>query len=104
MKKIPLGLCSCVLAALVWIGSWIWIVVTDQIPFYPLKNESHMLVLQCGIFTALGMTLLGVGLAIGGFRQTNRKKVFAVLGLIFNGLVLAGALGVVCLAVVASMS
>jgi hypothetical protein len=104
MKKTPLGLCSCVFAALVWIGLWVAIVVINQISFSPFKNETHMFVLQFGVFTVLVMTLLGVGLAIGGLRQTDRKRVFAVLGLIFNGLVLLGALGVVCLAVVAPMS
>jgi hypothetical protein len=47
-----------------------------------------------GIFLALivcGSTVLamtGMGLAVGGLCQKRRKNIFAVLGLILNGLVL----------------
>ena len=96
MKKIPCGLCSCVLAALVWIGSCggVITVLTNQLFFF--KHETGDLLLCIGMFTSLGMAMLGVVLAIGGFMQTDRKKVFAVLGLIFNGLVLLGILGLFC--------
>ena len=43
------------------------------------------------------MALLGVGLAIGGLMQADRKKVFAVLGLFLNSLFLLGVLGLFCL-------
>jgi hypothetical protein len=52
---------------------------------------------ELGFLIAMGMALLGVGLAIGGLMQTDRRKVLAVLGLIFNGLVLLVGLGVFCL-------
>ena len=43
------------------------------------------------------MALLGVGLAIGGLMQADRKRTSAVLGLVLNGLFLLGVLGLVCL-------
>lgn len=38
------------------------------------------------LFTA-GLTLIGIGLGIAGVVQKKRKKIFAVLGLIFNSVV-----------------
>ena len=99
MKNTPLGLYSCVLAALVWMGSCGGVAAVLQNQLYFFKSESGILALQLGILTSLGMSLLGVGLAIGGLMQADRKKVFGVLGLIFNGLVLLGVLGVFCLSI-----
>jgi hypothetical protein len=45
-----------------------------------------------GAVVCLGLliALVGLGLGIAGVCQSNRKKVFAVIGLIFNGLILLG--------------
>ncbi len=53
-----------------------------------------MLAMEVGFLIGLGMALLGVLLSIGGLMQADRKKLSAVLGLIFNGLVLLGGVGV----------
>ena len=81
------------MAALVWIGSFGGIVAIGENQLYFFKNKTGMLAMELGFLFGLGMALLGVGLAIGGLMQADRKKVFAVLGLIFNGLVLLGGLG-----------
>ena len=97
MKNTPLGLFSCFVAALVWIGSCggIVAVLQNQLNFF--KDESGLLALQFGTYISLGMALLGVGLAIGGLMQAERKKVSAVLGFILNGLILLAGLGVFCM-------
>jgi hypothetical protein len=97
MKNHPFGLYSSVVAALVWLGSCGGVIAVQQNQLLFFNHDLGLLALQCGFFTAPGMALLGVVLAIGGLMQADRKKVFAVLGLIFNGLVLLGVLGVFCL-------
>ena len=39
------------------------------------------------------IALIGVGLGIGGCCQTDRKKVFAIVGLVINALLLLGIIG-----------
>ena len=97
MKNVPLGICSCCVAALVWIGSCGGIVAVLQNQLYFFKNESGLLAMQFGFLVSLGMALLGVVLAVVGMKQADQKPVFAVLGLVFNGLVLVGGVGVLCL-------
>ena len=95
MQKIPLGLYSCVLAALVWIGFCGGVAVIVQ--YHLIKNDSAMWAFLFYLCICSGMAVLGVGLAIGSLKQANRKKVLVVLGLIFNGLFLLGPMGVYCL-------
>ena len=97
MKNTPLGLFSCFVAALVWIGSCGGIVAVLQNQLYFFKDPSGMRAMEFGFLISLGMALLGVGLAIGGLMPADRKKLLAVLGLVLNGVVLLGGLGVFCL-------
>jgi hypothetical protein len=43
-----------------------------------------------GVCFALLLALAGVGLGIAGVSQTKRKTVFAIIGLVFNGLIVLG--------------
>ena len=99
MKNNPLGMWSCVLATLVWIGFIGGVAVIAQ---YGLKNDSAMRAVVVGLFICSAMAMLGVGLAFAEWKQVNRKKVLAVLGLIFNGLFLLGPMGLFCLLVIAN--
>jgi hypothetical protein len=45
----------------------------------------------------LAVTFLGAGLGIGGIFQRNRKRVFAVLGLVFNLMILVAFVGLIAL-------
>lgn len=60
-----------------------------------------MIVLGLAVIGGVLLNLLGITLAIAGLIQRDRKKVFAILGLIFNGLVVlcVAALMVIGLAV-----
>jgi hypothetical protein len=49
------------------------------------------------IFAAGGLLLLGIMLGGAGLFQSDRRKLFAWLGLLVNGFVLAGAVGIVML-------
>jgi hypothetical protein len=44
-----------------------------------------------------GLLVVGLGLGIGGLFQPDRRKVFAVLGAVFNGLVLLGGVTLVAI-------
>jgi len=46
--------------------------------------------LGLGMICSLGLVVVGLGLGIAGLVQTNRKKVFSVLGVIFNLTILLG--------------
>jgi hypothetical protein len=68
------------------------VVLQNQLLFF--KHKTGNLLLSVVILTtSLGMTLVGVGLAIAGLMQADGKKVLAELGLFFNGLFLLGVLG-----------
>ncbi len=47
-----------------------------------------------GLFAFLGLfgCVVGIGLGIAGMFQKNRKRVFSILGLIINGLIVLGVL------------
>ena len=97
MKNIPLGICSCYVAALVWLGLCVGAVAILSNQLFFFKNQVGILLLTIWFYGGLGMALLGVGLAIGGLMQSGHKRVFAVLGLLFNGVVLLGGVGLYCL-------
>jgi len=48
------------------------------------------------------VALIGTGLGIGSCCQGERKKVFGVIGLVMNGLLLLGGIGVILIGVLAS--
>jgi len=51
-----------------------------------------------GIDESSGVAVvLGLGLAIGALTQKNRKKVFSILGLVFNAVVIVGTTGLIVL-------
>jgi hypothetical protein len=47
------------------------------------------------LFAIAGVLLVGLGLGIAGLVQKEKKRVFAVLGLVFNSLVILGTLALV---------
>ena len=47
------------------------------------ENSPEALVLGAGIIGLLLVDVLAIGLGIGGVVQSNRKKIFAVLGIVF---------------------
>jgi hypothetical protein len=50
------------------------------------SNDKQLFFMIIGllVFAGLFVNLVGVGLGIGGIFQHNRKKVFSILGIIFN--------------------
>ena len=67
-----------------------------------LDPESPALImLGLGILAGFPLCLLGLGLGIGGLAESGRSKVFPVLGMVFNLLVLLGVGGVMVIGMVA---
>lgn len=63
-----------------------------------IDEESGVaVVLGLVIFAVIAVHLLGLGLAIGGLTQRDRKKVFSVLGLVFNALIVVGTTALIVL-------
>jgi hypothetical protein len=55
------------------------------------------MVVGLGFCFAILLAVMGIGLGIAGVCQKHRKTVFAILGLVFNGLIIVG---VGCLALI----
>jgi hypothetical protein len=55
-----------------------------------------------GILGSIAFYLLGLVLGVAGFIQRRRKRLFAVLGAVFNGIVLLLVVGLVAFGFVAS--
>ena len=66
-----------------------------------LHDDSPLaVILGLGIIFSLVVCFAGVALALAGLMQDKRNKVFAVIGLVFNGLILVGAALIILMAIV----
>ncbi len=61
------------------------------------EESVFALIVGLSVFAVIGMNFVGVGLGIAGLFQSNRLKVFPILGVIFNGLVVLGLIGLMIL-------
>jgi hypothetical protein len=80
-------------AALVWLILCVGAVAISSNQLFFFKDQTGQQILEIWFFGGLGIALLGVGMAIGGLMQSGQKRVFAVVGIAFNGFVLLGGLG-----------
>lgn len=65
------------------------------------ENSPLAILLGLAVIGGLLVALVGIGLGIAGLCQSRRKRVFAVLGMIMNPVVLFGVLGVMVLGLIA---
>lgn len=63
-------------------------------------NSPTAMVIGLGIVLMFGLDVVAIGLGIAGIVQKNRKKVFAILGVVFGA---ATILGTIVLAIIGSM-
>ena len=54
------------------------------------------------IFLGFGVSLIGIGLAIAGLIQKNRKKIFPILGLVFNLTIIIVVIGIMIIGITVS--
>jgi hypothetical protein len=64
-------------------------------------HRGTVAVIGLGVISMLLVHTVGAGLGIGGICQKDRKKLFAVLGLCFNGFVLAGTIALMIIGKIA---
>ena len=72
-------------------------VLETQLPGGLGPDGPAVMMVGFAFLAAMGLHLLGFGLGVGGIVQNDCKKVFAVLGLVFNSLVLIGSCGFLAL-------
>jgi len=63
--------------------------------------ENMMTVIGLMACASGGMSVLGLGLGIGGVIQKAQSKVFGIIGLVVNGLLLLGFCGLMLLGIIA---
>ena len=60
-----------------------------------------VILLGVGVLTCVAVSLVGIGLGIGGLCQKDRRTVFAALGLSFNILI---CLAILCLGIIGALT
>ena len=62
----------------------------------PPDNDPKMVMIGLGFLTCLGAALIGLVLGIVGSIQPHRGILCAILGAVFNALILLGVSGLIC--------
>ena len=90
-KHSGVGIASFVLSLLCGVGEVVLVVIAVAMeantPGVFDQESPEAAVLGLLVLLGLVLALAGVGLGVGGLLQPRRKRVFAVLGLVFNGLI-----------------
>tara|TARA_R110002073_G_scaffold41466_9_gene117095 strand:- start:10601 stop:11020 length:420 start_codon:yes stop_codon:yes gene_type:complete len=97
------GIASFIMSIMVGIGAFTVILVAGFAEASSPEgiNEESPIAIIVGlcIFGVIGLNLLGIGLGVAGLCQPNRSRIFAILGLVFNGLVIMGIIGIMAIGV-----
>ncbi len=95
LKHSGLGVASFIISMLGGPGMFLMLVVAGvlaaSVPGGKMDESSPAAVgLGLVLIGGIAFALVGVGLGIAGVAQKGRKKLFAVLGLVFNSLIVLG--------------
>jgi len=66
------------------------------------EESPQAIIVGLGIFGVVALNLLGIGLGVAGLVHADRLRTFAVLGLVFNSLVILGLGGLMVIGLMAS--
>lgn len=105
MKSSGLGIASFVIALLA--GSIVFsiviygIVMEVRAPGWIDEETPDEMILALLVFGSLALSCVGLVLGITGLVQIGRSKVFPVLGVGFNAIIILGVIGVIVLGVLA---
>lgn len=101
MPQSGMGVASLFIAILVGIGLFALIAIATAMAMGkngpPNNNDPMMVLVGLGIIGGCGLALVGLVLGIIGALQSNRKSLCGILGASFNGLILLGVGGLMCL-------
>jgi hypothetical protein len=99
LKQSGLGMASFALAILVGMAEFILLIVAGvmeaETPGGLDEDAPASVVLGILLLGGMVMSFVGIALAIGGFIQRERSKVFPILGLVFNGVIILGLIGII---------
>ncbi|MSU77987.1 MAG: hypothetical protein EXS16_07810 [Gemmataceae bacterium] len=103
-RQSGLGITSLVISILVAIalvGTFVGItmMVVDQGGQQPNNNDPRMVTAGLMFLGGIGSALVGLILGILGSMQPNTSPICAILGIVFNSLILLGVGGMVCMGV-----
>jgi hypothetical protein len=101
-----LGIISIVLAALSAVAVVVTLVIAGVMSAKDptmFDNDQAPATMALGAAVILGacLSLVGVGLGIGGLVDKNRKKVFPTIGVVFNALIILAVVGLMILGALA---
>lgn len=97
-----MGIASVIISVLVGLGTLVLLVVAGvmsaQAPGGQMDEKSpEAIALGCSILGAVVICVVGLILGFAGIAQQDRKKVFGVLGVIFNGGIVLLIVGIILL-------
>lgn len=98
-KQSGLGIASFIIAILVGLSAVALVVIAGMIevstPGGMDDQSPAAMIIGLGVFAIVGLCMLGIGLGVAGFFQPHRTRIFCVLGVAFNGLVILGLAGLI---------
>lgn len=105
IKHSGLGIASFIIGIIQSIASFTAIIISGATyATYSIPTENQEIIfaiIGLVIFVGLFIHLIGIGLGIAGLLQKNRKKVFSILGLIFNISCVMVVILIICLGLIA---
>jgi hypothetical protein len=61
------------------------------------EESPQAVAIGLALFFFLFLALVAFGLGLGGLFQGNRKRIFAVLGMVFSAMILMGTIGIIAI-------
>ena len=103
-RQSGLGITSLVISILVAIALFaafigITIMVVDQGGQQPNDNDPRVMTVGFVFLAGIGIALIGLILGILGTMQPNTSPICAIVGIIFNGLILLAVGGMICMGI-----
>ena len=104
LKHSRLGVASFVISLITGVVEFLVIISAGVLEVEGQMSEASAAAVVIGMFIMLGMfaNLVGVGLGIAAVVQKKAKKLFGVLGLIFNGCLILLILGLMIIGIMVS--
>ncbi|HZN68246.1 MAG TPA: DUF3824 domain-containing protein [Tepidisphaeraceae bacterium] len=101
-KHSGVGIASFVMSLLAGLGifvlfAWAGYLQINDPAAVENEDDPRMMALGFGFVVCIFLVLVGIGLGIGGVLQGDKKKLFGILGLTFNGLIVLVTVGLIVL-------
>jgi len=98
-KHSGFGIASFVMAILVGIAEFILLIIAgvmeSKTPGGLDEDDPATIILGSLLIGGAVMSFVGIALAVAGFVQGGRSKIFPILGLALNGMIIVGVIGII---------